>query len=52
MPDTYYLTIIHPDGSVSGPTRLLNINDSSKAQKVLKQKQKLYPDCQVLIKES
>ena len=52
MADIYYLTIIHPDGSVSGPTRLFNVDNSSKANRVLKQKQKLYPDCQVLIKES
>lgn len=52
MVNTYYLTIIHPNDSTFEPTRLLNMNDSSKAKKVLKQKQKLYPGCQVFIEKS
>lgn len=52
MTDIYYLTIIYPDGSVSGPTRLLNVDNLSKANRVLKQKEKLYLNCQVFINKT
>lgn len=52
MTDIYYLTIIYPDGSVSGPTPLFNVDNSLKANRVLKQKEKLYPNCQVFINKS
>ncbi len=47
----YYLTVIYPNDSVSGPTRLIGVHDVKEVQRLLKQQQKLHPDCKLEITE-
>lgn len=43
----YYLTVTYPDGSVSGPTRLLGVHTEKQAKTKLRQFEKSYPDCEI-----
>lgn len=51
MEKTYYMTVAYPDGGKSGPTRLLAVHDLKQAKRVIKQQQKIYPDCHFQLDE-
>lgn len=47
----YYLTMIHPDGGISGPTRILMIDSDRQGLAHLRKTKKHYPNCKLILEK-